>query len=278
MNYTPHMPLGSASKRPLILYFILTFVISWGIALPGLLPADLAAAPAAINPRIWFVIASYVPSAAGLSMTFVLEGQTGLKRLVARLIPWRAGLHWYLIVLGGYPAIGFLACRIAAWFGAPSRSISDWPHFYAGVLPALLIDPGPLGEEFGWRGFALPRMLDRRSPGASALLLGVLWAVWHLPPFLVPIAPQRPYSFLVFAAGTIALSCFHTWMYLRTGNLFLMLLLHLMSNYAFTQIEVAYEYFMPLELLCAAIIFLAGGLKFDRGKEKQTTQRVRAVV
>jgi uncharacterized protein len=95
----------------------------------------------------------------------------------------------------------------------------------------LAIDPGPIGEEFGWRGFALPRLLERHSALKSSLMLGLIHAIWHLPLFFIPGMPQKQLSFPVFTLGVISIASFDTVLYLRTGaNLLLAILVHLMAN------------------------------------------------
>ena len=87
----------------------------------------------------------------------------------------------------------------------------------------LLADTGPLGEEFGWRGFALPRLLQRPSALAAALILGVVWWAWHLPLFFISSMSQWELSIPVFLLNVLALSVIMTWLYRRTqGDLLLM--------------------------------------------------------
>jgi membrane protease YdiL (CAAX protease family) len=78
-----------------------------------------------------------------------------------------------------------------------------------------LIALGPLGEELGWRGFLLPRMLERMRPLSAALILGAIWMIWHVPAFLMSGVPQSNMSFPIFAIGGIAFNVFITWLFLN---------------------------------------------------------------
>jgi len=126
-----------------------------------------------------------VPTVTSLILTACFDGGAGLRRLLERFIPWRVGVPWYLLILIGYPAVGLLAGRVTGLFGAAQGHVPNWRHFYYALIPALALDPGPLGEELGWRGFALPRMLTRWQPLAVSLILGLIWGVWHLPAFFI---------------------------------------------------------------------------------------------
>lgn len=90
-------------------------------------------------------------SLTGIALTAWYKGRGGLRGLGQRLIPWRSAAHWYLIVVMGYAAIAGIALWTAVFFGSTSSAVSYWPLFFHGLLPAIARDPGPAGEEFGWR-------------------------------------------------------------------------------------------------------------------------------
>jgi len=157
---------------------------------------------------------------AALILTAYFGGGIGLRKLLARLIPWRAGLRWYLAILVGFPLVGLLAGRVAGLFGAAQGHVPNWAHFYYALIPALVIDPGPLGEELGWRGFALPRMLERWPPLTSSLILGLIWGLiwgaWHLPAFFIVGLPQNRLAIPALLLATMGISVIDTWIFLRT--------------------------------------------------------------
>src|SRR5262249_15152140 len=106
-----------------------------------------------------------------------------------------------------------------------------WPSLLTGLAFTIVRDPGPLGEEFGWRGFALPQLLERHSPLRATFTLGLIHTAWHLPLFFIPGMPQTPVSLSLFTLGVISIAIFDTALYLRTGaNLLLAILVHLMAK------------------------------------------------
>jgi membrane protease YdiL (CAAX protease family) len=87
------------------------------------------------------------------------------------------------------------------------------------------------GEEIGWRGYALPRLSERAGLGPASVVLGVIWAVWHLPLFLVPASDTFGQSFPLFLTEVTAMSVAMAWLYWRTrGSLLLVMLLHAAVN------------------------------------------------
>src|SRR3989442_5448011 len=120
-------------------------------------------------------------------MTAVTQRRAGLLQLLRRYVLWRVGIPWYLLVLLGVPALLLIA--VLPLRGAVSAfrlpALSFWPTYLMGYL-LYLVAYGPLFEEPGWRGFALPRLEQRSGPLVGTLLLGVLWGLWHLPLFFIP--------------------------------------------------------------------------------------------
>jgi membrane protease YdiL (CAAX protease family) len=170
------------------------------------------------------------------------------------------------MVVAGYCVITGIAFWAAVFFGATSGALATWPLLFHGLLPAIARDPGPLGEEFGWRGFALPRLLDLHSPLKASLILGLIHALWHLPLFFIPGMPQKQLSFPIFTLGVIAIAIFDTALYLRTrANLLLAILVHVMSNVCGGVLvgvlgARAFPFFAAAEAIVAGAIIIAGGL------------------
>ncbi|HEY1204222.1 MAG: hypothetical protein ABSH46_01775 [Bryobacteraceae bacterium] len=129
---------------PLASYFVLVFAITWGIGAvclfaPGV-AKSIAPGPALTNPL--FYLAVYAPTITSLILTAIFGGGIGLRKLLARLIPWRARVRWYLVVLAGFPVAGLLAGRVAGLFGAAQGHVPNWALFYYSLIPALVVDPG----------------------------------------------------------------------------------------------------------------------------------------
>ena len=244
--------------RPLRIYLWLAFGITWGVGGLGLLAGNYQpeAASSFSAARLLHYIAAFGPSLAGLIMAGRVEGHAGVRRLLARALPTWSSVPWYFAVLVGFPA----ACLLAAWLldpgfvaGLPS------PGRLLYLLPLTLVtDTGPLGEEFGWRGFALPRLLARWGPLTAALILGVIWWAWHLPTFFIATLSQSHLSIPVFLINSLALSVIMTWLYQRTrGDLLLMILVHAAAN-ATAEMGFSFAAEVSAEVACAAAIVAFG--------------------
>jgi membrane protease YdiL (CAAX protease family) len=119
---------------------------------------------------------------------------------------------------------------------------------------------GSLGEEIGWRGFLLPRLLRRNSPLAASLILGVVWALWHLPVDLYAgYLLEGPAAILIRTITLLPVAILFTWFYLQsTGNLLVALFLHTSINIlpvlGFSQYDVSTILFVIFTAIAAFIV------------------------
>lgn len=108
------------------------------------------------------------------------------------------------------------------------------PFILVGFFLYQLLTSGT--EEIGWRGYMLPEMLKTMTPWKASVQLGVIWAFWHTPIVLYIFfrqgmaVPQILSSFVGFVVGTIAMSAFHTYFFVRTRNAVLSMLIHAIGN------------------------------------------------
>ena len=214
------------SRYPLIVFFIIAFLFSWIAVLPLMLNPTLLAEPF----QILGALAG--PTLSAVIVTAILEGRKGLSNFFNRYLQWRAGFIWWLVVLFGT----LIALNIVATFFI---GISVWTELFSnillilpGYLVALLVGVilGPLWEEPGWRGFALPRLQAQYSPIIGSIILGVIWAVWHLPGYVGGWMASVFPALLIYCIGFSILA---TWVYNNThGSILLMILLHSSSNAA----------------------------------------------
>ena len=173
------------------------------------------------------------PTLSGLIMAAVTEGRPGIGHLLRRIVRWRVGLQWYLFALVGLPMVMVLGTIIRP-AALESLDISTQP-FSLGYLKAfvtMLLIGGPLFEEPGWSGFAQPRLQRLHGPLVGGLLLGSLWALWHLPGFLIPsedlmdIPPRGTIlDFVVFALALMGLRLIIMWIVNNTRSSVLMAIL-----------------------------------------------------
>jgi membrane protease YdiL (CAAX protease family) len=124
------------------------------------------------------------------------------------------------------------------------------------IVVAVLI----IGEEVGWRGFLLPYLLQRYSPMTSSLIVGIIWAVWHLPNFLLPSYPHHGSPFSAFLLMTIAFSMLFTWFHLKTdGSLLIAIIFHAALNlFSLGGLEPSREYWLKAVVYSGAALIFYG--------------------
>jgi membrane protease YdiL (CAAX protease family) len=206
------------SRHQLATFSILAFALSWWPWPMTLLNQDSVA------------MIPWGPAIAALLVSWLALGGAGVRQLLGRLGQWKVGLRWYLSAFGIPLAAWVMAAVVAVVFlDSPvvvALTTIDLLVFTVSLLTTALIR-GPLTEEIGWRGFALPRMLGTMSPLGASLALGLIWFTWHLPLLLTD--PTRPV--LPFALSVLAFSVILTWLHLATsGSLIIAVLFHAAVN------------------------------------------------
>ena len=164
-----------------------------------------------------FVLGLFVPSLIGLALTSAYEGRAGLRRLGKGLVAFRIGWRWYLAAVAAVTAIA--VCQIAI-----NRVLGYEFDFglyvvqFGSFIPLIIL--GPLSEEIGWRGFVLDRLQTRYNPLISSLIVGVFWALWHLPLFYMVGTSHNVWGtpFPGFAVGVMGLSVLFTWLHNNTSG------------------------------------------------------------
>ena len=163
------------------------------------------------------------PSLAGVTIIALTRGKAGLQDLGQRFFKWRVGFLWWGVALGMSGLLLLIALGVHLALGGNMSSFalfrSGW--YWAPVYFLLTLIGGPLGEEFGWRGFALPYLQQKSGAAKASVLLGAVWGLWHLPLFLQAhtIHAQMGLQLLpLFVLGEIALATLMTWVYNKTGG------------------------------------------------------------
>jgi membrane protease YdiL (CAAX protease family) len=210
-------------RHPLIAYFVLAIGLSWLVELPLVLRAQgigSVQVPYAVH-----YAASFGPLLAALAVTAAVDGGPGLRGLLARAARWRIGVAWWLVAVGSpflMFGLGALASRLSAgtWpdLGRLGE-VSFLGNIGLWVLPLWIATFG-YAEETGWRGFALPRLQERRSALTASLVIAALWVVWHLPSFFyLPTYMELGLAMLpAFAVGVVLGAVLLTWLYNSTGG------------------------------------------------------------
>jgi uncharacterized protein len=218
-------------RHPLFFFFLMALGFTWVYEFVFLVLLHLPLGTAVIPGQI------IGPTFSAFLMTGLTEGDAGMGRLLRRYVLWRVGLPWYLVVLIGFPALLLFTILVLPGGMGVVRPIVQ-AYLVAYII--IFFVGGAFFEEPGWRGFALPRLQQRYGSLRGTLILGVLWAFWHLPVFLVPGFNGAGTGFLgisipfvEFVIGTVGMAVIFTWVFNNTrGSLLLAMLLHASADTA----------------------------------------------
>jgi membrane protease YdiL (CAAX protease family) len=221
-------------EHPLLSFFVLSFVFAWGVWIitgllnPGLLPAMA-------------LVGAWSPTLSALLITGVIKGKSGVSDLLKRGLQWRVSVKWYLIAFFSIAIIGLAGIGIHTALGGemprpalPGGMPVDQLYLFLPVIYLInIFIGGPIAEEFGWRGFALPRLQSSIGAAWAAIVIGIIWGVWHLPFFLFPdaglVVGNIPFGF--YLPLVTAWSVLFAWIYNNTrGSVLLMILFHAAIN------------------------------------------------
>jgi membrane protease YdiL (CAAX protease family) len=226
---------GLLSRCPLIFYFVIAYAGTWLVMLPYVRFANGTGLLPFVWPVPFAVSATIAPFAGPFLSAFIMagvtEGKAGVGSLLRRIVRWRVDLRWYLFAIVGIPLIAVLGAIVVpgvlASFQMPA--VSWLPSYLTSFVVAFFIG-GPLGEEPGWRGFALPRLQRRFGPLVGTLILGPIHVIWHLPLFWVPqwgTARDTVLDIVWYGLAGIALTFVYTWLFNNTkGSVLLPTLAH----------------------------------------------------
>jgi uncharacterized protein len=289
---------GLLARHPLVAFFVMAYACSWLVWAPwvlggdgaGLLPINISqTASGYLNATA--ILAG--PTLAAFIMTATTEGREGVRRLLGRYVLWRVGLRWYMFALIGVPLIMLLGTMVYSMelpnlgaLGGPSYLLS-----YLLSFALVTVLGGPLLEEGGWRGFALPRMERLHGPLLASLILGILWALWHLPEFLVPswtaaMGGGSIVDITLFTITAVTFTVVITWVFNNTrASLLLAILVHasidtfggtLAAIFPAKAVTSAFPYMIGFGVVALVLIVLTRGrLAYERLAEAQSAPRVR---
>ena len=219
------------NKHSLSTFFVLAYALSWAVEVPlalkaqGVIQIQL--------PYSLHYLAAYGPMLASLIVTGLTSGSRGLRDLLGRMGKWKVNPGWWLVATA--PLSLYLMIAAALWLIQGEQidlvalgTVDFLPSLGLAALPMWILTFG-IGEETGWRGFALPRLQRGRRALSATLILWVVWASWHLPLFFY----SYPTSIILgFLTGLLAGSITFTWLYNSTGGSILIVAVwHGLFNY-----------------------------------------------
>jgi len=210
------------------------FIVVVGLIISG---ATALASATGVEELALIGVVILGPSVIAILMTALLIGRPGLRHLLKKQMSLRLGGRWYLAAIFTIPALAFIAVGLRALFGG-SDIAPNIDYSLSAVLPevvpilivTLVIS---LGEEFGWRGYVLPRLQVRLNALQASLVLGILWGLWHFPGFLVGQGVPLETPFWVIMLWIIPATILITWVYNRTGSVVAAIAMHTAANISF---------------------------------------------
>jgi len=220
-------------RQPLVWFFVIAFAWTWAFVIVFLILLPLPDIIVRTTPG------DLGPLIAAIVMSAVVAGRTGVKQLLKRTMQWRIARGWYAFALIGMPLLYIASIAVVpgalASFKAPDlTTVLMYPVFYI----VLLAVGGPLTEEPGWRGFALPRLQQKWGPLVGTIIVGLMWAAWHLPNYFRPdwAAVNGGLSFTgvaTFAVAAVSMSTIITWAFNHTrGSILIAILIHASLNFS----------------------------------------------
>src|ERR1700757_3584116 len=216
-------------RYPVATYFALTFLISWTGALAVAAPHLIRLQPLPqMTGILMFPVMLLGPSFAGVVLTRIVDGKSGLRVLFSKMFGAWVPPRWYTALLLP-PALVLTVLFLLERFVSPVYAPN---HFFIGILFGI---PAGFLEEIGWMGYAFPKMRSESDGLVPSILLGLLWALWHLPVinYLGTATPHGEYWLTFFLAFTLAMTAMRVliaWIYSNTKSVLLAQLMHVSST------------------------------------------------
>ena len=270
--------MQSIRSRPLTTFFVLAFGLTWAVWVPR-----AVGIPVGVVGQLW----TWVPAVAALLAAALTGGRGALRDLGERLVRWRVGWRWYLVIVLGLAVFSIAVAVVyvllgGSWADAvPPALNGETPLVILPLFLAVLFVTDGVGEELAWRGFALPRLLTRHNALVASLILGVLWGLWHLPLVWTEGATLYQQPVWLFLLDITAKSVLFTWVFLHTrGSVLLAMLLHGATNLFAVSPVVAEGGSVALLLLAAGakwvlvvVVIVVAGPSLARGPRPEALPR-----
>ena len=222
-------------RHPVLTYFVITCVISWGAILMVMGPGGILGTEEVPETLMALVYMAMLlgPSIAGLSLTGIVDGRAGFRELFSRLRSWRVGAGWYAVALLTAPimmgGVVFVLSLFSPVFVSTIFAADDKVSLLvSSIVAAIMVG---IFEELGWTGFAIPRLRLLYSVLVTGLIVGFFWGLWHFPLFLgsASFSGSVPPALYVAALLFSVLPAFRVlmvWVYDGTRSLFVVMLMH----------------------------------------------------
>ena len=249
--------MSSVIKKPdvpLIIFFVLSLVFVLFLATPAIL-ANYGIIELVIPFEPILIVGSWTPNiAAILVLLLVVKKRGAVLRLFKRWLMWRESPFWYLIAVSPLLVAALAAALYHFVDGTPPETTEPVSVVLLAALFFLALITGAMGEELGWRGFALPRLQTKTTAFWSSIIVGTIWGFWHLPLWFAGLGWEEMH-FGLFVYNCVAISIIMTWVCNNTkGNLLLITMMHLFYNFGWNLMALLWLVPMGKTLVYQAIL------------------------
>ena len=218
LSKTRSTPSSFLERYQLTIFFVLVMAASITVSTIGYMQKNENLA----------MLAILSPSITAIILTALLSGRSGLRDLLVKQLVRPVAWRWVLVAAFLIPTVAALAIYLHSLFGGPQLV------FEFGIPQAIFIVLISVGEEFGWRAFALPRLQTKHSALTASLILGIIWGAWHFPPaYLLNTAAPSGMPFGVFMIWVVTATILITWVYNNSKSVLMAIVMHSTANAAF---------------------------------------------
>lgn len=235
--------MNKMEKKEIITFSAISIILSSLICLISYLSGKLSLS----------MLSVFIPSILAFVITGINHGKQGIYDLFVKQTIKKIRFKWLLISLIGIPVVGCLAVLTSLNFDI-SRFGLRTTQLIPQIIIILLI---ALGEEYGWRGFLLPRLMNRFNLFHSSILLGLIWGFWHFPGYLIGAGVPLQMNFIVFLLWVILGSLFIGWIYYYTKSVLTSILAHISANAAFNYLLILPEFTADMHTFWIFICYMA---------------------
>src|SRR5215213_233650 len=282
-NSVPQRHLGGREmaqlmrRHPLVTFFLLAYGLTWAIQIP--------VAAGVLEGSGWRAV-TWVPAIAALLAAALTGARGALRELGSRLVRWRVGWQWYLVVILGPAAFSLAVAGVytllgGSWSEAAPPALLEGALLFLPLFLLILTLTDGLGEELAWRGFALPRLLTCYNALVASVVLGVIWALWHRPLVWTEGNAMYQQPVWLLLVDITAKSVLFTWVFLHTrGSVLIAMLFHGATNLFLVSPDVASTGGVELPLLAAVakwvlvvVVIVVAGPGLARGPRPEALPR-----
>ena len=234
--------MSSAETKEIIIFSIITIILS---SLICFFSYELA------NPNL-SILTVFTPSIVALILTAINSGKEGLSELLVKQTVQKTAAKWFILSVIGIPILALLAILTSLSF-----DLSRFGLRTTQLMPQIiLIVFIAIGEEYGWRGYLLPRLIKKLNVFYSSILLGLIWGLWHFPAYLIGKGVPLELDFLVFLLWIVLGTLFISWIYYYTRSVLTSILAHISANAAFNYLHILPEFTGSMNIFWLFILYL----------------------